>query len=147
MKPFLLRFRPFLAYAALFSLFTNILLLVPALYMLQVFDRVMTTGRVETLVLLTIITAAALLVYGLLDAFRGAILLRTGAWLNDPNDYGPGWARLRDAIRARETSRYTIRYTAPGDAQFGQRYLPVEVEVTLQKTSGRDESGYYAPSN
>jgi len=51
-----------------------------------------------------------------------------------------------DAIRARETSRYTIRYTASSDAQFGQRYLPVEVEVTLQKTSGRDETGYYAPS-
>jgi PrtD family type I secretion system ABC transporter len=67
----------------LFSLGMNIMQLAAPLYMLQVFDRVMTTGRVETLVLLTIITAAALLVYGLLDAFRGAILLRTGAWLND----------------------------------------------------------------
>lgn len=67
----------------LFSFGMNIMQLAAPLYMLQVFDRVMTTGRVETLVLLTIITAAALLVYGLLDAFRGAILLRTGAWLND----------------------------------------------------------------
>lgn len=67
----------------MFSLGMNIMQLAAPLYMLQVYDRVMTTGRVETLVLLTIITAAALLVYGLLDAFRGAILLRTGAWLND----------------------------------------------------------------
>ena len=57
-----------------------------------------------------------------------------------------GMREVFDAIRARETSRYTIRYTSSGDAEFGQRYLPVEVEVTLQKTSGRDESGYYAPS-
>jgi DEAD/DEAH box helicase domain-containing protein len=29
-------------------------------------------------------------------------LREAGAWLNDPNDYGPGWARLRDNIRARD---------------------------------------------
>jgi hypothetical protein len=49
-------------------------------------------------------------------------------------------------LRTRETARYTIRYASSSDAEFGQRYLPVEVEVTLQKTSGRDECGYYAPS-
>lgn len=54
MKPFMLSFRPFLAYAALFSVFTNILLLVPALYMLQVFDRVLTSRSNETLLLLTL---------------------------------------------------------------------------------------------
>jgi hypothetical protein len=57
-----------------------------------------------------------------------------------------GMREVLDAIRARATSRYTIRYSSPSDAVFGQRYLPVEVEVTLQKTSGRDESGYFAPS-
>jgi DNA-binding beta-propeller fold protein YncE len=57
-----------------------------------------------------------------------------------------GMREVLDAIRARETSRYTIRYTSPSDAVFGQRYLPAEVEVTLQKMSGRDESGYFAPS-
>ncbi len=29
-------------------------------------------------------------------------LREAGAWLNDPNDYGPGWARLRDNIRLRD---------------------------------------------
>lgn len=57
-----------------------------------------------------------------------------------------GMREVLDAIRGRETSRYTIRYLSPSDAAFGQRYIPVEAEVTLQKTSGRDESGYYAPS-
>jgi DNA-binding beta-propeller fold protein YncE len=63
------------------------------------------------------------------------------------NAGAPGGMReVVAAMMARQTSRYTIRYTSPSDAEFGQRYLPLEVEVTLQKTSGRDESGYYAPS-
>jgi DNA-binding beta-propeller fold protein YncE len=57
-----------------------------------------------------------------------------------------GMREVLAAVKARETARYTIRYLSPSDAEFGQRYLPVEVEVTLQKTSGRDEAGYYAPS-
>ena len=43
MRKFLGRFRPFFVYAGLFSLVINLLLLVPALYMLQVFDRVLTS--------------------------------------------------------------------------------------------------------
>jgi DNA-binding beta-propeller fold protein YncE len=57
-----------------------------------------------------------------------------------------GMREVVAAVKTRETARYTIRYTSPSDAEFGQRYIPVEVEVTLQKTSGRDEAGYYAPS-
>jgi len=75
------------------------------------------------------------------------------AWLADQSGGRPfsagsaaGMREVVAALKARATSRYTIRYTSPGDAEFGQRYLPVEVEVTLQKTSGRDESGYFAPS-
>jgi len=68
---------------ALFSLGMNLLVLASPLYMLQVYDRVMVTGRLETLALLTGLTAAALLVYGLLDALRGALLVRVGNWLVD----------------------------------------------------------------
>jgi DNA-binding beta-propeller fold protein YncE len=57
-----------------------------------------------------------------------------------------GMREVMAAVKTRETARYTIRYTSASDAEFGQRYLPLEVEVTLQKTSGRDELGYYAPS-
>ena len=66
----------------LFSFCMNLLQLAAPLYMLQVYDRVMVTGRLETLVLLTLLVAAALLVFGLLDALRGAILVRIGGWLN-----------------------------------------------------------------
>ncbi len=31
-----------------------------------------------------------------------------GAWTNDPNDYGPGWNRLREAVRARDGYRCQV---------------------------------------
>jgi ABC-type protease/lipase transport system fused ATPase/permease subunit len=70
-------FKPYRAYfacAGAFSLVINLLLLVPALYMLQVFDRVLTSRHVETLVLLTVFTLAALFVMMLLDALRARVL-------------------------------------------------------------------------
>ena len=48
----------------LFTFFVNLLLFVSPIYMMQVYDRVLTTGRVETLLLLTGIAAAALLLLG-----------------------------------------------------------------------------------
>ena len=74
MTAFLRRFRPLLAYAALFSLFTNLLLLVPALYMLQVYDRVLTSRSNETLILLTVSAVIALAVMMLLDLLRTRLL-------------------------------------------------------------------------
>ncbi len=32
-------------------------------------------------------------------------LRATGNWTNDPNDYGPGWTRIRDAVRQRDGFR------------------------------------------
>jgi PrtD family type I secretion system ABC transporter len=68
---------------AAFGLGCNILLLASPLYMLQVYDRVMVTGRVETLVLLTVLACGALLVFGLLDALRGIVLVRMSGWLGE----------------------------------------------------------------
>ena len=53
MRDLVSRFRPYFLYAGLFSLAINLLLLVPPLYMLQVFDRVLASRSVETLVVLT----------------------------------------------------------------------------------------------
>ena len=52
------------------------------LYMMQVYDRVLTTGSVDTLLALTAMVAAALVVFGLLEALRGRVLARAGAWLD-----------------------------------------------------------------
>ena len=65
-----------------FSIFVNLLLLTSPIYMMQVFDRVLVTGRLETLISLSIIALVALGVLGLLDAVRGHLLTRLGRFLD-----------------------------------------------------------------
>ncbi|MCR4734460.1 MAG: hypothetical protein K5829_05605 [Treponema sp.] len=40
---------------------------------------------------------------------------------------------------------YQLSYTSTMTTNFGEKYLPVEVEVYLLNRSGRDETGYFAP--
>lgn len=76
------RCRPALAVAALFSFFANLLILTVPLYMLQVFDRVLASRSEDTLVMLTIIAAGALLVLAILEGLRARLQLRIGLWLS-----------------------------------------------------------------
>ncbi len=43
------------------------------------------------------------------------------------------------------TGVYTLSYTSSLSTNFGNAYLPVEVEVYLYNRSGRAEAGYYSP--
>ena len=74
--------RPYLAFAAIFSLAINLLLLAPPLYMLQVFDRVLTSHSNETLVFLTIGAGLALATMAGLDMIRAQLLATGGAALD-----------------------------------------------------------------
>lgn len=78
MREFLAQFRAHFVAAAFFSLVINVLMLAPALFMLQVFDRVVSSRSVETLVMLFILTLVALLVMSYLDAIRARLLARAG---------------------------------------------------------------------
>ena len=75
--------RPAFVFVAVFSFFLNLLYLVSPLYMLQVYDRVLTSGSRETLLYLTLIAVAALVVFGILEAVRTSLLARLGRWLHD----------------------------------------------------------------
>lgn len=66
----------------MFSLILNALILAQPLYMLQVYDRVLTTGRLETLLMLTVMAAGALLALGALDILRSAIMVRLSRWFS-----------------------------------------------------------------
>lgn len=65
-----------------FSMVINLLVLTSSLYMLQVYDRVLTGQSVETLLYLTIIAAGALAAMGALDLMRSRILVRLGTWID-----------------------------------------------------------------
>src|SRR5574344_1287901 len=61
-----------------FSLFINLLMLTPSIYMLQVYDRAMGSRSNETLLMLTIILVILFVTLGLLEMVRSAILVRIG---------------------------------------------------------------------
>jgi PrtD family type I secretion system ABC transporter len=65
---------PPLAWTAFFSFFLNLLYLAGPLYMMQVYDRVMRSQSVPTLLWLTAAVAAAYATLSILDAVRGQIL-------------------------------------------------------------------------
>ena len=66
-----------------FSGVVNILQLTVSLYMMQVFDRVLSTRSIDTLVYLTLIALVALGVMALLEAARSRIMQRIGAWMEE----------------------------------------------------------------
>ena len=72
------RFRALVLLAAGASLVLNLALLVPALYMVQVFDRVFGSRSVETLVMLTAITLLFLTLAYFVDAVRARALSFAG---------------------------------------------------------------------
>jgi len=64
-----------------FSLVINVALLAPSIFMLQVFDRVLSTRSVETLLMLGIIALGTLLMMGVLDHYRARTLAGIGIGL------------------------------------------------------------------
>lgn len=63
---------------AFFSMFINLLMLTPPLYMLQVYDRVITTRSQETLLMLTLVIVFLFIVMAGLELVRSRILVRAG---------------------------------------------------------------------
>src|SRR5688572_31410527 len=70
--------RPFIKLAAVASLALNLALLAPALYMLQVFDRVFASGSIETLVMLSVPLLIMLVLGYYMDAARARTLAAAG---------------------------------------------------------------------
>lgn len=65
------------------SFFVNLLALTVPLYLLQVYDHVLSSRSLDTLVMLTSIVIVALAVHSTLEALRRSMLARIGGWLDD----------------------------------------------------------------
>lgn len=70
-------------YIGIFSFIINLLMLVPSVYMLQVYDRVMMSRSNETLLMLTLIVVWLFLVMGLLEYVRSGLMIRLGSQLDN----------------------------------------------------------------
>ena len=65
-----------------FSAGINVLMLTGALYMLQVYHRVLSSHSLETLVMLSLMAAGALIAMAGLEVVRARLLATVGAWMN-----------------------------------------------------------------
>ena len=65
-----------------FSAIINVIMLMPALYMLQVYDRVLASRNETTLVMLTVMVLGAYLLMAALEFVRSFVLIRLGAQLD-----------------------------------------------------------------
>ena len=61
---------------AIFSLFINLLMLVPVIYMLQLYDRVIPSGSMSTLIMLTLMAMLVFVTMGGLEWVRSQILIK-----------------------------------------------------------------------
>ena len=78
----LFSFRKAFYTAGVFSMFINMLGLVPSIYMLQVYDRVLQSRNITTLVMLTVIMLGFYAILGMLELARSKLLIRVGAQLD-----------------------------------------------------------------
>ncbi|MFN7745601.1 MAG: type I secretion system permease/ATPase [Aquidulcibacter sp.] len=93
--------RPAIVSAAIFSLGVNILFLALPLYTTQVYSRVLSSGSLQTLFVITIITIFAFIVSEILDFLQSRILAGFGTML-DQRVSGHIFAALFDGIVRRD---------------------------------------------
>ncbi|MBX4909211.1 type I secretion system permease/ATPase [Rhizobium bangladeshense] len=82
----------------------NVLMLTGALYMLQVYHRVLSSHSLETLAMLSLMAAGALVAMAGLEVVRGRLLAKVGSWMN---------ARLAPVLL---TASVEYAASAPGQA-------------------------------
>lgn len=78
LRSLFLQCRPFFVYAGVFSFVGSLLALTPSLYMLTVFDRVLSSRSNETLIALTVIFSFALAIESVIEAERTRLFSRLG---------------------------------------------------------------------
>jgi PrtD family type I secretion system ABC transporter len=103
--------------ASVFSFFINLLMLTGSIYSLQVFDRVLSSRSISTLIYLSLLAGLALVFLWFLDLARAQVMTAVGTWFDErvgprlmagtvagtgPVAPGPGAAQpLRDLIQIR----------------------------------------------
>lgn len=92
----LLAYRKVFWSLAIFSGVINLLVLVPSLYMMQVYDRVLTSRNETTLLMLTAIALGLFWVSGLIEWLRGQVMIRMSSGIDEQLA-----GRLYDATFAR----------------------------------------------
>ncbi len=78
MKKYFKEWRHYLAFGAFFSMFINVLQLTFPIYMLQIYDRVLSSQSMPTLYAITLAAVVAMIVMATLEFIRSRLLVRCG---------------------------------------------------------------------
>lgn len=113
--------------ALMFSALVNILYLAPTLYMMQVYDRVVPTGGVVTLLALTLVLAAAIGTIAMLEAVRSRLMVKASLRLDD---------RLARPILARLIAKGQGGRGDPSSAQAMREFDTVRLVITAPTLIG-----------
>ena len=100
--------RPMFVAAFEFSAAMSVLALTTSFYMLQVYDRVLTSRSVDTLILLTVIAVVGISVFGVLDSLRVRLLNRIGLRVADALAPEVLRAMIATASRRRSNGCWTM---------------------------------------
>jgi ATP-binding cassette subfamily C exporter for protease/lipase len=124
---------------AVFSGFINLLMLSPAIYMLQVYDRVLGSRNETTLLVLSVLVVGAFLFMAALEAIRGWVLVRVGARLDSQLNSRVFTAAFERNLRRTGSNTAqpihdlnTVRQTLTGSAllaAFDAPWLPIYLVV------------------
>ena len=82
------------------SFFVNLLALTMPLYLLQVYDHVLSSQSLDTLYMLTLIVVFALALHAVIEALRREMLARVGGWLEERLQAPVLTAAVQAALRA-----------------------------------------------
>jgi ATP-binding cassette subfamily C protein len=117
---------------AIFSIFVNLLMLTGPLFMLQIYDRVLSSRSEATLVALLILVTGLFAMMGLLEFVRGRVLSRAGARFQSLLDIRVMTAVLRRSVAPGERARpntaardlEAVRQLFSGPAPFAMFDMP-----------------------
>ncbi len=117
---------------AFFSVFVNLLMLTGPLFMLQIYDRVLTSRSEETLVALLVLVTGLFAMLGILEYLRGRVLARAGARFQSLLDDRVMTAVLRRSVEPADRARPStagrdleaVRQLLGGSAPFALFDIP-----------------------
>ncbi len=94
-------FRTEIAWVFVFSMFLNLLMLTPTVYMLQVFDRVMSSGNLSTLLAVSVIAMVLLVLMSFSEWLRSRLLVRAGGRFDQAMNQRVFASMFREQLSAR----------------------------------------------
>lgn len=113
------KFRAILFATVVFSFFVNLLMFVGPLYMLQIYDRVLSSRSENTLVMITVIAIGLLATYGILEFIRSRMLVRAGMQFDEVLA-GPMFSRV---VTMQLANPNTSGRSALGDADRVREFI------------------------